>query len=322
MPLPGPPSPTGVRRRFSGSVTMPAPARRRLSGSVATPPPAPTPAPAPSSSRRRMVPLPRPQAPEGSSRRRLMPLPNPPASAGGRRRLSPTPAGTPAPTTAPTRAPTPAPTAAPAPSSRRRSVATGSGRRRLPKTGRRRSVPSTGLRRRRFSAPPAPSATPAPAPVGNFSIPAGAAAADAFPSPGLMRDVFDRHNLYRCVHGVPLMTWHGGLVGSAEASALRADGKVQPSPLQSRVGIQGFTKVEENLGGGVTSAQVVDAWYNDVKLKLQIVSSDSTSIGCGVYKQVLVCHYGPGGNGANAMTPQKSVKACAFALHLEGGSPP
>merc|ERR1719162_2749596 len=114
------------------------------------------------------------------------------------------------------------------------------------------------------------------------------------------------------------------------------------SSSSSRKGIGGFNYLGENLamGHGATGPGGVTMWYDEIKLTnggrvtsfgsgtghyTQVVWKSSTALGCGVYKSLLVCQYGNGGNmggqfASNVNGPVKS--ACqsvgAYASAYDG----
>eukprot|EP00746_Dinoflagellata_sp_MGD_P150022 gnl/MRDRNA2_/MRDRNA2_81972_c0_seq3.p1 gnl/MRDRNA2_/MRDRNA2_81972_c0~~gnl/MRDRNA2_/MRDRNA2_81972_c0_seq3.p1 ORF type:complete len:534 (+),score=72.28 gnl/MRDRNA2_/MRDRNA2_81972_c0_seq3:188-1603(+) len=130
-----------------------------------------------------------------------------------------------------------------------------------------------------------------------------------------MQAVLDRHNKYRRMHGVPPMTWSDDIAKNSESWAKKIKGKMSHSTSEFRTNVGGFNYLGENLAHGVhvTGPRAVDLWYDEIKLTrdgvvkefskgtghyTQVVWKTSTSLGCGVYKQLLVCQYGPGGNKA------------------------
>merc|ERR1719172_539097 len=149
----------------------------------------------------------------------------------------------------------------------------------------------------------------------------------------VMKKILDRHNKYRCMHGVPLFKWNDAIAKNAAAWAVKAGGQMVHSPQSFRSHVGGFSYVGENLawGTGVTSTPAgVDMWYNEIKQThggivpnfmpgtghyTQVVWKSSTNLGCGVFKQLLVCQYGPGGNmmgqfTSNVNGPKKSSSQC------------
>lgn len=125
-----------------------------------------------------------------------------------------------------------------------------------------------------------------------------------------MQAVLDQHNKYRCLHGVPPMTWSDEIARNAQAWATSTQGQMQHSPASSRRYEGGFESLGENLAG-TTTASAVDMWYSEIQHSqnglvdsfsnstghyTQVVWKSSTSLGCGIYNQLLVCQYGPAGN--------------------------
>merc|ERR1719379_329578 len=153
-----------------------------------------------------------------------------------------------------------------------------------------------------------------------------------------MKPILDKHNEYRCMHDVPLMTWSDAIAANAEEWAKKTGGQMKHSPKDSRQGVGGFGYLGENLAWGVTDTKAVDMWYDEIKLTdggkvsafksgighyTQVVWKTSTSLGCGVFKTLIVCQYGPGGNmggqfSSHVLPPTKSASQCGGA---SGGSP-
>lgn len=173
------------------------------------------------------------------------------------------------------------------------------------------SGPSGGGPGLRGSALPAP-ALPAEVPLRPASQAAVMTASD-------MQAVLDRHNMYRCMHGVPLMVWNTAIAANAQAWAEATGGEMVHSSFEARSGVGGFWAVGENLAWGVIDAGAVDMWYGEIQLSdgglvadfspstghyTQVVWGESTSLGCGVAGWLLVCQYGPTGNVAGSFSSQ------------------
>mmetsp|Transcript_34257 Transcript_34257/g.86627 ORF Transcript_34257/g.86627 Transcript_34257/m.86627 type:complete len:500 (-) Transcript_34257:315-1814(-) len=162
-----------------------------------------------------------------------------------------------------------------------------------------------------------PTRTPVPQVAQSTSMaPAGTALDNATS----MQEILDRHNKYRCLHGAPPMSWNDEIAQNAQAWATSTLGEMQQSPWHRRSHISGFWGLGENLAQGVTNASAVDAWYDEIVHTrhglvddssavsawnyTQIVWRSSTSLGCGVYDQLLVCQYGPIGNVAGMFSSE------------------
>jgi uncharacterized protein YkwD len=188
-----------------------------------------------------------------------------------------------------------------------------------------RPIPSSGgsdSRRR------APNPSPAPTPKGPR------------PSDSNLAAVLDRHNKYRCMHGVPALKWNEALARNAKSWAQQTGGQMKHSSFQSRKGIGGFSYLGENLALGATGTRGVDMWYDEIKLTsggkvssfssgtghyTQVVWKATTDLGCAVYGRLLNCQYGIGGNMAgqfnnNVNGPVKSSSQCPDGAS-GGGTP-
>mmetsp|Transcript_84403 Transcript_84403/g.229152 ORF Transcript_84403/g.229152 Transcript_84403/m.229152 type:complete len:264 (-) Transcript_84403:425-1216(-) len=124
------------------------------------------------------------------------------------------------------------------------------------------------------------------------------------------QSILDRHNKYRCMHGVPLMTWDDRIAQNAQQWARTTGTNFEHSSQEQR-NIAGIGYVGENLAMGVTDAKAVDAFYNEIKYTsggrvtqfssqtghyTQVVWKDSVKLGCGINGQLLVCQYASPGN--------------------------
>jgi len=154
---------------------------------------------------------------------------------------------------------------------------------------------------------------------------------------GEMQAVLNQHNVYRCMHGVPPLTWNAAIARNAQAWANR--GVYEHSPNQARV-INGV-QAGQNLAWGYPSLSGVTAtknWYNEIRFTnngivngfnmktghyTQVVWRSSKSLGCGKGKATVrghrgdywVCEYGPAGNfqgqfSQNVPQRQRSEGAC------------
>eukprot|EP00429_Kryptoperidinium_foliaceum_P075400 CAMPEP_0176222522 /NCGR_PEP_ID=MMETSP0121_2-20121125/20277_1 /TAXON_ID=160619 /ORGANISM="Kryptoperidinium foliaceum, Strain CCMP 1326" /LENGTH=232 /DNA_ID=CAMNT_0017561737 /DNA_START=69 /DNA_END=767 /DNA_ORIENTATION=+ len=162
-----------------------------------------------------------------------------------------------------------------------------------------------------------------------------------------MQDVLDQHNLYRCMHDVPLFTWDDAIAASAQQWA--DNGAFEHSPSSSRK--VGGEQLGENLAWGYptrTGTASTIAWYDEIKFTdpygtadsftdttqpgeaighyTQVVWSTSVKLGCGKGKATVggnagdlwVCQYGPAGNyggqfAEKVKAPTKTEAACKAA---------
>merc|ERR1719428_1421621 len=153
------------------------------------------------------------------------------------------------------------------------------------------------------------------------------------PTPGgPLADVYLKaHNKYRCMHGVPCMTWNEEIAKNAQKWADASGGQMKHSDKASRSDVGGFAYLGENLafGDGVAGAKAVEMWYSEIKDTdggkvtgfdhktghyTQNVWKASIALGCGEKGKLVVCQYGPGGNSGNyaenVLPPTKSEDAC------------
>jgi len=157
-----------------------------------------------------------------------------------------------------------------------------------------------------------------------------------------MQAALDKHNEYRCMHGVPALTWDADIAASAQAWADNGVWAHSPKP---RV-ING-EHIGENLawGGPTRSAlHATVAWYDEIQYTnphglatsgtgvggeaighyTQIVWKSTSKIGCGKARMffgstegdVIVCQYGVAGNWAgqfeeNVLAPSVAPEVCA-----------
>jgi len=159
-----------------------------------------------------------------------------------------------------------------------------------------------------------------------------------------MQAALDKHNEYRCMHGVPSLTWDADLAASAQAWADNGVWGHSPPP---RV-ING-ENIGENLAWGAprrSALQATVAWYDEILHTdphglatstsgvdgetvghyTQIVWKSTSKIGCGkarlafggteVEGDFIVCQYGPAGNWAgqfeeNVLAPSVAQQVCS-----------
>jgi hypothetical protein len=159
-----------------------------------------------------------------------------------------------------------------------------------------------------------------------------------------MQQVLDKHNVYRCMHGVPLLTWDDAVAANAQAWA--DNGVYEHSSNEQRV-ING-EQCGENLAWGYpqySGTESTVAWYDEIKYTdpcgtatsmqdshpageaighyTQVVWRGSTKLGCGKGRSTVnansgdfwVCQYCTAGNYAgqfeqNVNAPIKSWSEC------------
>jgi len=166
--------------------------------------------------------------------------------------------------------------------------------------------------------------TPAPIPT---------AAPAIKPVAGFKKDMLQQHNLYRCMHNVPLFTWSDAIARNAQKYADSTGGRMKHSSRASRQNVGGFSGLGENLAFGGTFVGGVRRWYAEISNTnkglvssftggtghyTQIVWRSSTAIGCGTSGSLLVCQYGPPGNyqgqfDKQVTGPVKSKASCQSA---------
>lgn len=159
-----------------------------------------------------------------------------------------------------------------------------------------------------------------------------------------MKAVLDKHNVYRCMHGVPLFTWDDAIAANAQAWA--DAGNYAHSPNSDR-NIRG-EQCGENLAWGYPSRTGLSstiAWYSEIKFTepygtadsfsdavpsgeaighyTQVVWKTSTKLGCAKGKATVsgkagdywVCQYCSAGNYGGqfkekVLAPTKDVTSC------------
>jgi len=162
--------------------------------------------------------------------------------------------------------------------------------------------------------------------------------------PTIMQEVLDIHNMYRCMHGVPLMKWDFGIAAQAQAWADK--GQFKHSPDEERT-VEGWGASGENLAWGYPQRSGLDAvraFYDEIQYTrgglvsnpndktqpgkaighyTQVVWESSVKLGCakgtlsGQGGDFWVCQYGPAGNrwGAyedNVLKPVKTEEECGM----------
>lgn len=149
-----------------------------------------------------------------------------------------------------------------------------------------------------------------------------------------MKAILDRHNLYRCMHGVPLLQWNSNIAINAQKWAEATGGKMKHSSNSSRKDVAGFPYLGENLAWGTYNSieGPVDAWYNEIDFTnprgietkfppkdtghyTQVVWKETTDLGCSKFDKLVVCQYGKGGNmfgqfQDNVLAPTKTSADC------------
>mmetsp|Transcript_25367 Transcript_25367/g.58988 ORF Transcript_25367/g.58988 Transcript_25367/m.58988 type:complete len:378 (-) Transcript_25367:206-1339(-) len=169
--------------------------------------------------------------------------------------------------------------------------------------------------------------------------------------PAEMQAIFDRHNVFRCMHDVPLLHWDDSIAAHADAWASAG---VYGHGTQAERTLNGVV-LGENLAVGYptrTGVDSVQAWYDEITETVggtpsscddkkpnsteaichytQVVWEASTHIGCGKGRANVtystgvkesdywVCQYSPAGNvggqfTANVKAAVKSEEDCAGA---------
>eukprot|EP00403_Amphidinium_massartii_P030119 CAMPEP_0178398462 /NCGR_PEP_ID=MMETSP0689_2-20121128/14785_1 /TAXON_ID=160604 /ORGANISM="Amphidinium massartii, Strain CS-259" /LENGTH=336 /DNA_ID=CAMNT_0020019225 /DNA_START=79 /DNA_END=1089 /DNA_ORIENTATION=- len=162
--------------------------------------------------------------------------------------------------------------------------------------------------------------------------------------PAVMQEIFDQHQLYRCMHDVPLFEWHDELAAQAQAWA---DAGEWGHGSQAERTLPGYGLAGENLAWGYpvrSGLDSVQAWYDEIELTdgspehgsdtlpgksgaighyTQVVWKGSTLLGCGKGRANMmgndgdywVCQYYPAGNMMGAYTqnvnaPVNSASDC------------
>jgi len=185
--------------------------------------------------------------------------------------------------------------------------------------------------------PPSPGPPPPPAPGPPPPPPPPAPPADGGPSKPWQKEILWAHNLYRCMHGVPLMTWNEEVGNAAQQWMDEKRGAMSHSPKSRRSNVGGHGYLGENLamGSHITAAGAVKMWYDEIEQTnprgivrgfsggtghyTQVVWKKSVDLGCGLYDKTYCCMYGPGGNmmndfESNVFAPVKSESECRQSL--------
>lgn len=148
------------------------------------------------------------------------------------------------------------------------------------------------------------------------------------------REILKRHNVYRCMHGVPALKWSSSVERGAER-----DVKANGFKHTSRDGVGENLAWRSNGYNGVAS---VADWYNEIEYTpgqqgavsrfgsrtghyTQVVWKGTTHVGCGYYNNVLSCQYSPPGNYGgqfrrNVNTVKKSFSACSGQATCDGSA--
>eukprot|EP00405_Crypthecodinium_cohnii_P001111 CAMPEP_0194760318 /NCGR_PEP_ID=MMETSP0323_2-20130528/13251_1 /TAXON_ID=2866 ORGANISM="Crypthecodinium cohnii, Strain Seligo" /NCGR_SAMPLE_ID=MMETSP0323_2 /ASSEMBLY_ACC=CAM_ASM_000346 /LENGTH=413 /DNA_ID=CAMNT_0039681531 /DNA_START=30 /DNA_END=1271 /DNA_ORIENTATION=+ len=152
-----------------------------------------------------------------------------------------------------------------------------------------------------------------------------------------MQQVLDKHNVFRCMHGVPAFTWDADIAANAQSWA--NNGVYEHSDGSTRI-ING-EQCGENLAIGTAltdGTQAVQMWYDEIRNTngglvtafsadtghyTQVVWKASTKLGCGrgtapfsgTSGHFWVCQYGPAGNfegqfEENVVAPVKTEAEC------------
>eukprot|EP00746_Dinoflagellata_sp_MGD_P001252 gnl/MRDRNA2_/MRDRNA2_102347_c0_seq1.p1 gnl/MRDRNA2_/MRDRNA2_102347_c0~~gnl/MRDRNA2_/MRDRNA2_102347_c0_seq1.p1 ORF type:complete len:704 (+),score=162.30 gnl/MRDRNA2_/MRDRNA2_102347_c0_seq1:98-2209(+) len=155
-----------------------------------------------------------------------------------------------------------------------------------------------------------------------------------------LTEVLHQHNVYRCMHGVPALHWHGSLASIANSWAREAKGQMVHSSDAYRKNKAGFANLGENLAYGGkrwVGPGGVDAWHDEIKYTnngtvssflptyghyTQVVWKSTTHLGCGINGKLLVCEYGPGqmakGFETNVLPIVKTAEECGGLIPQQG----
>mmetsp|Transcript_114329 Transcript_114329/g.330274 ORF Transcript_114329/g.330274 Transcript_114329/m.330274 type:complete len:252 (+) Transcript_114329:73-828(+) len=124
--------------------------------------------------------------------------------------------------------------------------------------------------------------------------------------------ILELHNYFRCLHGAPALAWSRPLEKNAKSWAAKGRGSKSPPYYRSDIGE--FKLAGENVANQIANAtdlrDGVAKWYAQMPLPKGIVSEgrwdtsaytqmiwrSTTDIGCGIWFQNFICHYGPAGN--------------------------
>jgi len=163
-----------------------------------------------------------------------------------------------------------------------------------------------------------------------------------------MQGALDQHNVFRCMHDVPLMTWDDKIAANAQAWADSGNRGHSPGSWREVDGEE--RACGENLGWGypaVSGVMATSNWYGEIENTnpyglasswravkgkpvghyTQLVWKGSTKLGCGKGKRTVVdkkwgpldgdswvCHYCPPGNDvayrSNVLAPTKNKSEC------------
>ncbi|CAE8709568.1 unnamed protein product [Polarella glacialis] len=165
-----------------------------------------------------------------------------------------------------------------------------------------------------------------------------------------MQAALDLHNVYRCMHGVPLLVWDADIAANAQAWAI--NGHYKQSSSASRV-VKG-EQCGENLAwgndAGMSGERSTRLWYSEIKYTnpsaygtaanmtdsypsgnaighyTQMIWDSSTKLGCGmgtaimsgIWGDYLVCQHGPAGNHVGSYATQ--IVAPSVSLATCGGN--
>lgn len=128
-------------------------------------------------------------------------------------------------------------------------------------------------------------------------------------------EALERHNKYRCMHGVPLMTWDDDVAQFASdwADSMASRTSMSHSEIADRTR-DGVVWGENLAQGQAGIALATKDWYDEIELitandkglietfseetahYAQVVWKESTALGCGFHGDYWACGYKPGGN--------------------------
>lgn len=156
-----------------------------------------------------------------------------------------------------------------------------------------------------------------------------------------LADLLLWHNVYRCMHDVPLLTWDDTIAANAQRWANQCGGNMQHSSNEVRANVAGFQRTGENLYRSTQASGKEGAkmWYDEIESTwgglvssfgmgtghyTQLVWKGTTKLGCGHSAGLVVCQYGEAGNmgGAfesNVNGPVKTEEECQGPHSPSGG---
>jgi len=190
---------------------------------------------------------------------------------------------------------------------------------------------------------PSPNPVPSPSPNGRRPVPTPATTVS-----GWQQSVLTKHNVYRCMHGVPLLTWSQGAANKAQSWSDSQQGVMRHGGMNNCP--TSGQRCGQNLVGlipqhGWNEVKGVKMWYDEISLTqggrassfnsqighyTQVVWKGTQQVGCGRFVRggsqcsnsapcLLTCNYYPPGNmqgrfSSNVNAPVKSQSQCESEL--------